>query len=699
MPNLILELYGEELPASAQQLFEQTCPDLFGKFFKDNNLVFSSIEASTSPCRLAIAAFQMEESTSIPAKSIKGPKICSSEAAIEGFCNQNGAVRQSLQEKDGYYYLSCPSTSLSTSELLSFILPQAIRSIPWKKTMRWTEDACFWPRPLRNIMCLFGSKVLKFQYNHLTSNSCTFGHKFLAPAKATIGCFEDYLPFLESNFVIPSAKSRKALIENQAGQHFEKHNLMPLLDQELLNEVVCLVERPCVGLGQIPQQYMNIPSELIAAVIKQHQKYFATYYESGDIAPYFLFVANKSDLHSKCITSGNERVLSARLADACFLYQSDLSVSMDERIGKLQSICFQEQLGSMWQKVCRLEKMCSFLSLSSEEKRLLELSARFCKHDLAGEIASEFPSLQGVMSSYYASCESLDAALAIKYHYAPITQDDPLPPTFLGCSLSLLDKVDSLVGLYIAGKRATGNKDPYGLRRLALGVVKILASGGRFNEVDLKQLLQSSAELYLSTNTLAIERSSFEKLSHENKPFEKFDPFAVATELSSFVKLRHEHMLLERFESSLVRAVVWSSKYKPALAEAQISAVKGFSLSASCAALQASFKRANNLFEANKSLIAEQDPIQLLSSLAKDSSLAEAEELLRALADYDSKASDYITSLEALPALSEPLNAFLDQVVVSGNVARVSLIGSVLARFNAYLDFKSIASFLSSSSQ
>lgn len=677
MSNLILELYSEELPVNAQEIAIQSCPIVFKE--KLASLCFSKLEVLTSPCRVSIALLNMKEETSLPGKLLKGPRLTANEAAIEGFCRQTAVEREKLEEKDGYYHVALPPATVKTSDILKEALPCAIGAIPWEKSMRWDASRCIWPRPLRNILCMLDSEVVEFSFYNLVANNITFGHKFLSgsfcPKPIRVGAFEDYIPLLESNLVIPVPAKRRELIEEQAYSILAENDLQQVLDQELLNEVVGLVEMPCVGLGRIPQQYMAIPSELIATVIKVHQKYFATYYADGSIAPYFLFVANKKDLATAQVSSGNERVLAARLSDACFLYQKDMSISMDSRMEKLEAICFQEKLGSMRQKAFRLEKMCASLNLNNQEKLSLELAARICKCDLAGDLVPDFPTLAGIVSSYYAAGLDEAVALAVKFHNAPIAQEDSLPPTPLGCYLSLLDKVDSLVGLYIAGKRSTGNKDPYGLRRLAFGIIRILVSGGRFGDIELQALLELSASLYSSA------------------------PEGLVKELDSFIRMRHESMLSERFAHPLVRSVVWSAKYKPALAEGQIQGICEFALDTSFPQVCIAFKRANNLLLANASLVGDGfKPTNLLDEMVSSESLAqpEAKLLMEALAEYDA-ALEGGFSFKGLARLVSPLNAFLDELMVSGDLARLALIGAVLERFNASFDFQSVASFLSNS--
>lgn len=662
MPNLILELYSEELPADAQRLARNSCAKAFGDSFYKAGILFKELRITTGPCRVAIEILNLEKAD-LPQKLIKGPKVNSQRSSIEGFCRQHGVQESNLKKKEGYYYILKEQGNSDLKTTLEQILPLAISAIPWEKTMRWSDSACSWPRPLRSILCLLDTQVLNFSYHHLSSDRFTFGHKFAFLSPLKLSSSDEYEGMLRTNQVLPDHYERKKSIETQATGILAQAGLRVLLDDKLLEEVADLVEMPYVGLGKMPKQ--SIPPELVSTVMRVHQRYFPTYCADGSIAPHFLFVANRPI--NEEIQRGNERVLIARLEDAAFLYKRDLQTTPASLIQKLKNVSFDEKLGSIYDKTLRLASLCTLLPLQADDKEALKKASQFCKCDLASDVVADFGTLQGIMSYYYLVSEINDekVALAIKEHCEPITQEDALPSSFLGCMLSLIDKMDTLCGLYLAGKRASGNKDPYGLRRLALSIARILS--GPVSSVKLRDLVNASLSLYECKN-----------------------PLVKADEIHDFIKARHENILSEQFAPLLVHAVVNSSKYEPQLAQNHLKSLRNFLLSPNSVSVCAAFKRVDSLFakgnvnsaESNSAIVRE-----LL--LSKEASLMQpaALQLWHALDAHNG-------TLEQLEELVLPINQFLDEIKVSGSLALFRLLGAVLEQFNATLDFRNVLPLL-----
>ncbi len=701
MADLILELYSEELPVLAQVSAEQGFETLFGQSLEKNRIPFTSCKVFSGPCRITICVDGLPIYVNQEPQVIKGPKTNAAKEYVEGFCRKYEIDYKDLKEEGEYFLYQKEGLQQECRVILTRLIPEILAKHTWKNSMRWGEHNCIWPRPLKNIMCLFGGRVLHFFYHHLETNNVTFGHKFLSRnknrkqsflSKVEVNNWSDYTSALKNNGVLLNRKDRINSIKEQACSLLEEVGLRKEICPDLLIDVACNVELPFVMLGKIPKEHMSLPAEVIVTVMKIHQKYFPTYWEkTGLLAPYFIFVSNCDS--SDNILLGNERVLKARLADAHFLYDKDLQISIEQRYEQLSKIAFHAKLGSIQDKAARLEKLANIFNsyLQKTEQDLLILAARFCKCDLAGDVVSDIATLEGHIGYCYAIAAKydLDVALAIKDHYRPAGIKDSLPSTVLGLCLSLIDKTDSLVGMYVAGERSTGNKDPYGLRRSALGIIRILASKDFSFSVDLEALICEAIKLY------TVEENVLESLKQE---------------ILDFIKQRHKNLLKADFCDSVINAVIDFAEYDIASTYQKSLEVQKFVSSDIYEFVSLSFKRVFNLVSTNSDLLgkARKDFYLNTGNLTSSTALIKMfgsrysedlketaiVEILEALDSYDSSTygQSCLLRLISLWNLSNALNKFIDKMKISENLFRIILLFEVLERFNSVIVFERLNS-------
>lgn len=494
MSELLLELYVEEIPALMQEKARQSYHSIFERKLKEQDIEDFTLETHIGPRRFALFAKNLPDKIKSKKIEVKGPKTSAPKQAVEGFCKSNNIdvsdlVVKEVKGQECYFYEN-ETGERSIDSLLPAIIQETISEYIWPKSMFWNNYKIKFVRPLLNILCVLDDKVLDFTYGHLKANNHTFGHRFAKYKKIEVKNIDDYKKSLENNHVTLAREDRKNQIRQGIEDLESKHNFKVELDERLLEEVAGLNENVRVLAGKISEKFMHLPPEILSTSMKSHQRFFSCRDSNGDFAPYFVFVSNVVDADSKEIIFGNEKVLSARLADGLYFYNQDRKKSLEERIDALDKLVFHEKLGSMKDKVHRLKKMAEFIAPENKE---LHKAALLCKSDLATEIVGEFPELQGLMGYYYSLEENLGQNLAsyIGNHYKPVGVKD-LPEKGFS-ELALIDKIDSLVGLMLAGERASGSKDPYGLRRYALGIVRIMLDGV---EINLRKLVEYSSNLF-----------------------------------------------------------------------------------------------------------------------------------------------------------------------------------------------------------
>ena len=499
MPDLLLELFSEEIPARMQAQAAADLKRLVTDALVERGLVYDGAASFATPRRLALHVAGVPPRQSDLREEKRGPRVNAPEAAISGFLKSAGLatleearIERDPKGKGDFYIAAVERKGRSSIEVLAEILPPIIRSFPWPKSMRWgaasvRSDSLSWVRPLHAIVATFGPEteepeIVRFAVGDIESGDITFGHRFLAPEPIRVRRFDDYVQSLARAKVILDAARRRDVILHDAHNLALAQGLELVDDEGLLDEVAGLVEWPVVLIGSFDPSFLVIPAEAIRATIRHNQKCFVLKKHDGALADKFLLVSNidASD-GGEAIAAGNARVVRARLSDAKFFWETDLETSLERRLPKLDAIVFHEKLGTQGERVARIEALAKTLApLIGADGAKAARAARLAKADLVTEMVGEFPELQGLMGGYYARAQGEDAevAAAIEDHYRPQGPSDHVPTAPISMCVALADKLDTLIGFWAAGEKPTGSKDPFALRRAALGVIRIILENG-----------------------------------------------------------------------------------------------------------------------------------------------------------------------------------------------------------------------------
>src|SRR6186997_3326960 len=496
MPDLLLELFSEEIPARMQAKAADDLRRMVTDKLVAEGLVYEGAKAFVTPRRLALTVHGIPARQSDLKTERKGPKIGAPDAAVQGFLKATGL--KSLDEatiqknpKGDFYIALIEKPGRAAIDVLAEILPVIIRTFPWPKSMRWGERSAkpgslSWVRPLHSIIATFGPEteepdVVKFAIDGIETGQTTFGHRFMAPAAISVRRFEDYEAKLKAAKVVLDPEARKDIILADARQLAFAQGFELVEDQVLLDEVSGLVEWPVVLMGSFDKEFLSIPGEVIRATIRNNQKCFVVSDpKTGKLTNKFVLTANiEASDGGKTIVGGNERVIRARLSDAKFFYETDLKTKLEERLPKFENIVFHEKLGTQGERIARIERLAAEIApLVGADVERAKRAAHLAKADLLTEVVGEFPELQGLMGKYYALAQGEDASVAAasEEHYKPQGPTDGVPSDPVSVVVALADKISTLVGFWISDEKPTGSKDPYALRRAALGMIRILIS-------------------------------------------------------------------------------------------------------------------------------------------------------------------------------------------------------------------------------
>ena len=586
MAEFFLELFSEEIPAKLQRNLREKMLEEFQNFFSSKSINSKKNFSLSTPNRMIIVFEGLDKQIKISSEEIRGPKTNAPEQALEGFLRSNRIEEKDLfkrnTEKGEFYFFKSKAKTLNTQDLLTEFIPKLLENYQWKKSMRWGEFDLIWGRPLKSILSVFDNKTINFEFHHIASSNSTFIDKDFEDKKKIFNNFKSYEKFFKKNQVIINQNIRKKIISKEFSKILNKRRLKIEENESLLNEVVDLVENPNVLSCSFDKKFLSIPKEILILTMQSHQKYFPTLDEKNQVTNEFLIVANKKDKKG-LIKIGNERVIEARLSDAEFFWKKDKTQNLVKKVSDLKLINFFKGLGTYFDKVQRMRKLGGIISdelLISKEK--VELSASICKTDLTSDLVGEFPELQGIMGGYFSAHQGFDKDIsqAISDQYLPIGLDSKVPKKPLSVALSVTDKIDTLVGFFGINEKPTSSKDPFALRRVALGIIRTIVE----NKIDLKlnDLLVYSVNLYKNQNF---------NLTNDN----------LQLELNNFLKDRFKYYLKEK----QVRFDIIESSIS------SFSANKLFS----------SFEKAKSL---NK-IISDQVGIDIISTFKRASNILESE--------------------------------------------------------------------------
>ena len=487
MAELLFEVYSEEIPSEMQEyggeklyniviakleeLFDQ---EFSGKYF-------------FTPRRIGFYIENIPKTLNEKSEEIRGPRITAQEQAINGFLKKyNIADVSELTEKGEYYHYVNKLEGKKSNELLKPMLEEVISTFQWSKSMRWGAYQIRWVRPIHSILCVYNSEVIRIRYGHIKASNTTGGCWMIDDKKIQANSFKEYKPQLEEAKVYIFQEQRLQLIKEQAEEICQKLNVQIIEDKELLREVANLVEFPYVVVGKIDKRFMKLPKEALITTLRFHQKYLMTEYIDKKLAPYFIIVSNvMTQDNLKTVAAGNEKVLKARLADTEFFYNQDTSTKLIEKFSELKKVTFHHDIGSYYDKIQVVKEIAINLARQLKvDEKMVENTAMLIKADLVTEMVKELPELQGIAGYYYAlnDGESQEVANAIKEHYLPQGPSDPIPTSNLSIIIALSDKIVTLNSMFDISVKPTGSKDPFALRRAAIGIIRIICA----NHLKLK---------------------------------------------------------------------------------------------------------------------------------------------------------------------------------------------------------------------
>jgi len=681
MAELLLELYSEEIPPQLQIGARNQLKQFFERSFEEESIKYKEILIYSSPTRLTLVAEGLAEKIKIESREIKGPKVGSPEQILQGFIkakniSQSGLIEKET-EKGKFYFIKTEPKNILVEELLISMLPKALASISWKKSMKWSDHNLMWGRPLRSIFALFNGKKIAFQFDHLESSDEIIIEQDLDSKSKKIKNFKDYNSLLRSNNIVLDHNEREKIILKKINSTSKSKDYKEILNSKLLEEVVNIVEDPNILLVNFNKEYLKIPQEIIISTLEKHQRYFPIFDSRGRLTNNFFVVANKKD-EKRFISIGNKRVVEARLADAKFFWDKDRSKNLIKQIANLKTVTFYEKLGTIYDKTQRIRKIAAMLSDDLNlNKEKIQIAASISKSDLCSDLVGEYPELQGVMGKYFALSQGFeeDVANSISDHYLPTGLTSELPKKPFSYSISIVDKIDTLVGFFVIDEKPTSSKDPFALRRAAIGLLRIIIENKLV--FKLRDLISYSMRLY--------EEQGVE-IKNEKTEQQVLD--FIKERMRNILKLKNlKTDIIEAAISShagdnfldLYRKTILINKYKN----------KGIGLNAI-----SSYKRASNILDkAGKGITGRPDAV--LFRKEEEKILHEKINEIRKAFTVKDDNKDYESLLIKLSDTKESTDNFFDNVVVNDENQdiknnRLELLKMFCNTFDNFIDFSKL---------
>ena len=681
MAELLLELYSEEIPPQLQISARNQIKQFIENSFKEDKIKYKELSVYSSPTRLTLLVKDLSEKINTEVKEIKGPKVDSSDQVIQGFLKAKNVNEKDLFkkeiEKGKFYFIKTQPQSISVEDLLIKIIPKAIGSISWKKSMKWSDHNLMWGRPLRAIFARYNNKKLTFNYEHLDVTDEVIIEQDLITKTKKIKDYKDYLNFLKSNRIIVDHKEREEIILKKISTFSQSKQYKENLNTKLLEEVVNIVEDPNLLHISFNKNYLEIPKEIIISTLEKHQRYFPIFDSRDRLTNYFFVVANKKD-EKKLITQGNKRVVEARLADAKFFWDKDRSKNLIKQIANLKSVTFYEKLGTIFEKTQRLRQLAGLLSDDLNiNKEKVQVAASISKSDLCSDLVGEYPELQGVMGKYFALAQGFeeDVANSISDHYLPTGLTSVLPKKPFSYSISIVDKIDTLVGFFVIDEKPTSSKDPFALRRAAIGLLRIIIENKL--SFKLRDLISYAIRLYQEQG-----------VEIKNEKTEQ--------EVLEFIKERMRNVLkLKNIKTDIIEASIsshvgdnFSALYAKTILMNKYKN-KGIGLNAI-----SSYKRASNILDkAGKGIIGRPDAV--LFRKDEEKILHEKINEIRKAFTVKDDNKDYESLLIKLSDTKESTDNFFDNVVVNDENHdiknnRLELLKLYCNTFDNFIDFSKL---------
>ena len=688
MPDLFLELFSEEIPSNLQKNARNNLLQNFRDFFEQEKIIHKSEgKVFSTPNRLIILFDRIDAEIHRKSEHIRGPNINAPEKSLDGFIKSNKIEKKNIfekqTEKGKFYFFKKPAKKIQTIDLLNKNIPDLLRKISWKKSMKWGDFDLYWGRPLKSILAIFGNIKLNFKFHHLRSSNSTFLDKEFEEKTKVFSNYKSYESYLKKSGIIIDHNKRKKFIEKELSKISNKKNLEIQINDKLLDEVTNIVESPKILNCKFDQKFLKIPKEILIITMQHHQKYFPTFDKKNNLTNNFLVVANMRD-QKGFIKLGNERVVEARLNDAQFFWQKNKSQSLVKQISKLKKMNYFKGLGTYFDKIQRMRKLSSLISdelLISKEK--IEITSSICKVDLLSDLVGEFPELQGVMGGYFAAAQGFDkdVCLAISEHYLPTGLENRIPKKSYSIALSLTDKLDTLVGFFGIELKPSSSKDPYALRRAAIGLIRLVLENGK--EFKIRDLINYSILLY------------------REQKFE-FDTKAIQKDLIEFLNDRLKNYMKEKgIRQDIIEASISSYSIDQILKIYNKAVVLNKLISKEIGKdIISSYKRASNILSSelqDKSIELNNSTVPDLFKNEYEKNLYTKINEIRKYFTNVNKDENYENSLKILASAKKEIFDFFDNVIVNDNDEfikknRLELLQMLCKSFNNYINFSSIES-------
>ncbi|WP_332659270.1 glycine--tRNA ligase subunit beta [Brevundimonas sp.] len=725
MAQLLIELFSEEIPARMQQGAARDLERMASERLKAAGLTYEALTTFAGPRRLTLVVEGLPAATPDREEELKGPRTSAPEQALEGFLRKTGLTKGQLSERDGVWFAVVSEKGRPTADLVAEMVDGIVRGFPWPKSMRWGSGTLRWIRPLKRIIALFDGAVVPFDIDGIVSGDTTEGHRFMGSGQSfAVKDFADYRAKLEKHFVLLDVVDRKLRILEGAQKACSAKGLALVDDDGLLDEVAGLAEWPTPILGDMDPQFLTLPPEVIRLSMKVHQKYFAVRDPATHgLAPHFVVVANvEATDGGAALSAGNSRVLSARLDDARFFWDEDLKTGFDAWSKKLEGVTFHAKLGTLAERVDRIAALAREIApLVGADPDQAEAAAKLAKADLSSGMVGEFPELQGVMGGYYARAFNHPEAVAdaVRDHYKPQGPADSVPTAPLTVAVALADKLDTLVGFFAIDEKPTGSKDPFALRRAALGVIRLVLENDaraplksvlvdavfgltnvsrtldvlhRFDDGGVSTSGVGSSSDLISENVVGLH------LVRGGADLAK--PVQVAADLLAFFADRLKVLLRDQGKRhDLVDAVFALGDDDLVRIVRRVEALDAFLATEDGANLLAGYKRASNILKAEE----KKGPVPegmvrtgLPGQPEAETTLAFATAAAATAVDAALETEDFAAAMRALSLLRAPVDAFFTGVMVNSDVAeerdnRLKLLGQVRAVMGRVADFGQIA--------
>jgi len=687
MAELLLELFSEEIPARMQARASEDLTKLVTDGLKAADLAFDNVEALVTPRRLTLIIDGLPDKQPDLREERRGPRADAPEKAIAGFLAGNGVTLEQCEKRETpkgvFLFAIVEQKGRDSADVIKDIIEDAMAKLPWPKSMRWADQKVRWVRQLDRILCLFDGKVIPASFGPVTAGNITSGHRFLAPATFSVANAAEYKAKLAFAKVMLDREERKKVILDGARKLAASEGFTLLEDNGLLEEVCGLVEWPVPVMGKVDDQFMDIPREVLETSMREHQKYFVVEDSNGKLAARFITISNMVTMDANAqIIAGNERVLRARLHDAKFFWDQDRKVTLEARLPKLDNIVFHAKLGSLAERVLRLRGLARELSadIPGCDIKLADRAAEIAKADLVSNMVFEFTELQGLMGKYYAENdgEAPEVANAIAQHYAPAGPSDMCPTAPVSVAVALAEKLDTLAGFFTIDEKPTGSKDPFALRRAALGVIRLVLENG------LRVPLRRAFAFAVSQYPASIRRDE-----------------AVDELLAFFADRLKVHLREQGVRHDLVSAVfALDGEDDLVRLLARVDALADFVSGESGVNLMAGYKRASNILRIEEKKDEKSYDADVSADLLTQD---EERKLYEALINVRHKAlpllraENYAEAMAEFAHLRGPVDAFFEGVTVNSDKAderanRLKLLAQIRTALHDIADFSKIES-------